>query len=148
MPTDKSAVIILIADDDPDDRLLIKEALEEAKLNNPIHFVEDGIELLDYLKRENNYQDLAGTSLPGLVLLDLNMPRKNGIEALQEIKEDPKLRAIPVVVFTTSKAEEDILRTYRLGVNSFITKPINFQSLLETVEIISRYWFNIVELPS
>lgn len=148
MPTDKSAVIILIADDDPDDRLLIKEALEEANLNNPIHFVADGIELLDYLKRENNYRDLRGTSLPGLVLLDLNMPRKNGIEALQEIKEDPKLRAIPVVVFTTSKAEEDILCAYRLGVNSFITKPLNFQSLLETVEIISRYWFNIVELPS
>lgn len=76
------------------------------------------------------------------------MPRKNGIEALQEIKEDPKLRAIPVVVFTTSKAEEDILQAYRLGVNSFITKPINSQSLLETVEIITRYWFNIVELPS
>lgn len=148
MPTDKSTVIILIADDDPDDRLLIKEALEEANLTNPLHFVEDGIELLDYLKRENSYQDLAGTALPGLVLLDLNMPRKNGIEALQEIKEDPKLRAIPVVVFTTSKAEEDILQAYRLGVNSFITKPINFQSLLETVEIITRYWFNIVELPS
>jgi len=148
MPTDKSAVIILIADDDPDDRLLIKEALEEANLHNPIHFVEDGIELLDYLKREKKYRDLAGTSLPGLVLLDLNMPRKNGIEALQEIKQDPRLRAIPVVVFTTSKAEEDILRAYRLGVNSFITKPINFQGLLETVEIISHYWFNIVELPS
>ncbi|MGE5605879.1 MAG: response regulator [Bacteroidota bacterium] len=147
MPTDKNAVIILIADDDPDDRLLIKEALEEAKLNNPVHFVEDGIELLDYLKRENKYRDLAGSTLPGLVLLDLNMPRKNGIEALEEIKEDQKLRAIPVVVFTTSKAEEDILRAYQLGVNSFITKPINFQGLLETVEIISRYWFNIVELP-
>lgn len=147
MPTDKNGVIILIADDDPDDRLLIKEALEETGLTNPLHFVEDGIELLDYLKRQNNFQNLTGTTLPGMVLLDLNMPRKNGIEALQEIKEDPELRIIPVVVFTTSQAEEDILRAYRLGVNSFITKPVNFQALLETVETISEYWFRIVELP-
>lgn len=147
MTTDKSGVIILIADDDPDDRLLIKEAFEEAKLTNPIHFVEDGAELLDYLRRQNKYQDLAGTVFPGLILLDLNMPRKTGIEALQEIKEESSLRAIPVVVFTTSNAEEDINKTYNLGVNSFITKPVNFQALLDTVATLIKYWFNTVELP-
>ena len=147
MSENKNEFIILIAEDDPDDRLLIKEALEEVKLSNPLHFVEDGIELLDYLKRQNDFHELAGTTLPGLILLDLNMPRKNGIEALKEIKEDPELRKVPVVVFTTSKAEEDINKAYRLGVNSFITKPVNFQALLNTLEILTKYWFNIVELP-
>ncbi len=147
MTTDKSGVIILVADDDPDDRLLIQEALEEANLKNPLHFVEDGAELLDYLKRQNKYRDLAGTVFPGLILLDLNMPRKTGIEALQEIKEEAAFRSIPVVVFSTSNAEEDILKTYSLGVNSFISKPVNFQALLDTVETLAKYWFNIVELP-
>lgn len=141
-------ITILIADDDSDDRLLIKESLEEARLANPLHFVEDGVELIDYLHRKNQFENLKSEPLPGLILLDLNMPRKSGIEALQEIKADPKLRQIPIVVFTTSKAEEDIIRTYNLGVNSFISKPVSFQAFTEVIQTLTKYWFEIVELPS
>lgn len=141
-------ITILMADDDPDDRMLTKEAFEEARLVNDLHFVEDGEELLAYLNRSGRYKTLAGTPLPNLILLDLNMPRKDGREALQEIKADPLLRRIPIVVLTTSKAEEDILRTYDLGVSSFIVKPVTFISLVELMKTLSRYWFEIVELPS
>ncbi len=147
MSVNKKTITFLIADDDPDDRLLIKESLEEARLANPLHFVEDGVELLDYLQRKNQYANLAGHPLPGLILLDLNMPRKNGIEALKEIKADQELRQIPIVVFTTSKAEEDIFRTYNLGVNSFISKPVNFEAFVDVVRTLTKYWFEIVELP-
>jgi len=140
-------VIILMADDDPDDRMLTRDAWEENRLANELHFVEDGEELIDYLHRRGQYRDLAAERLPGLILLDLNMPRKDGREALQEIKADPKLRRIPIVVLTTSKAEEDILRTYDLGVNSFITKPVTFEALVGTVKTLAKYWFQIVELP-
>lgn len=141
-------ITILMADDDPDDRMLTKEAFEEARLVNQLHFVEDGEELLDYLNRSGRFKTLARTPLPNLILLDLNMPRKDGREALQEIKADPLLRRIPIVVLTTSKAEEDILRTYDLGVSSFIVKPVTFKSLVELMKTLSRYWFEIVELPS
>lgn len=147
MSGNKKTITILIADDDPDDRLLIKESLEEARLANPLHFVEDGVELIEYLQRQNQYENLAGNPLPGLILLDLNMPRKNGIEALQEIKADQGLRQIPIVVFTTSKTEEDIIRTYNLGVNSFISKPVSFQAFVDVVKTLTKYWFEIVELP-
>jgi CheY-like chemotaxis protein len=140
-------IIILIADDDPDDRMLTRDAWEENRLANQLHFVEDGEELMDYLHRCGRYGHLAATPLPGLILLDLNMPRKDGREALKEIKADPKLRRIPIVVLTTSKAEEDIIRTYDLGVNSFITKPVTFGALVDTVKTLARYWFQIVELP-
>jgi CheY-like chemotaxis protein len=139
--------IVLMADDDPDDCMLIRDAWEENRLANELHFVQDGEELMDYLHRRGQYGHLAAAPLPGLILLDLNMPRKDGREALKEIKADPKLRRIPIVVLTTSKAEEDILRTYDLGVNSFITKPITFGALVETVRALAQYWFQIVELP-
>ncbi len=141
-------ITILMADDDPDDRLMTREAFEEAHLGNPLEFVKDGEELLDYLLRRGSFENLKGRPLPGLILLDLNMPRKDGREALQEIKAHPALRRIPVVVLTTSKADEDILRSYDMGVNSFISKPVSFESLVETVKMLGKYWFEIVILPS
>ena len=139
-------ITILIADDDPDDRLLAEEALEESRLSNQLHFVEDGVELMDYLRGTGSYADRE-IQLPGMILLDLNMPRKDGREALRELKNDPQLKRIPVVVMTTSKAEEDILRSYDLGVNSFIVKPVTFDQLVEVMSALGRYWFEIVELP-
>jgi len=139
----KNQVPILIADDDQDDCQMIKEALQESRLLNQLHFVHDGEELIKYL----NFKLEKGHPLPGLILLDLNMPRKDGREALKEIKSNPHLRQIPVVVLTTSKAEEDIFKTYDLGVNSFITKPIAFESLVQIMHTLGRYWFEIVELP-
>ena len=149
MPNNKAGnlITILIADDDPDDRELTRDALQECRLANEVHFVEDGEELMDYLGRRGQHRKLAGSPLPGLILLDLNMPRKDGREALKEIKANPDLRRIPIVVLTTSKAEEDILRTYDLGVNSYVTKPVTFDSLVETVKVLGKYWFEIVELP-
>src|SRR5215472_11875059 len=117
-------ITILYADDDPEDRMLVKEAWQENRLANELHFVEDGEELIDYLRRRGKYENLKGAPLPGMILLDLNMPRKDGREALRELKSDGRLRLIPIVVLTTSKAEEDILRAYDLGVNSFIMKPV------------------------
>jgi two-component system, response regulator len=138
---------ILMADDDPDDRLMAKEAFEENKLANNIFFVENGEELLEYLNNKGKYEG-ANNPLPGLILLDLNMPKKDGREALREIKSDPKLRRIPVVVLTTSKAEEDILRSYDLGVNSFISKPVTFDELVRVIRDLGNYWLGIVELPA
>lgn len=141
------AIRILVADDDADDRMLIGDAFEEAHLNNPVDFVEDGIDLLEYLKREGKYADQPKVSLPGIILLDLNMPRMDGRTALAEIRKDPVLRKIPVVVLTTSQSEEDILRTYDLGVNSFITKPVTFDGLVNVVQVLNKYWIEIVALP-
>lgn len=141
-------VDILMADDDPDDRLMAEKALREARLKNGLFFVEDGEELMDYLHHRGKYIDAVQYPLPGLILLDLNMPKKDGREALTEIKADPKLRHIPVVVLTTSKAEEDILRSYDLGVNSYITKPVSFQGLAEALKILNMYWFQLVKLPN
>ena len=141
-------ITILIADDDPDDRELTRDALQECRLANEVHFVRDGEELLEYLRREGPYANLLEQPLPGLILLDLNMPRKDGREALKEIKSDRDLRRIPVVVLTTSKADEDILRTYDLGVNSYVTKPVTFDSLVETLKVLGKYWFEIVVLPT
>ncbi len=147
MTKDVRSITILMADDDPDDCLLTKEALQYDRLVNDIRFVRDGEELMDYLCRRGKYVDPASSPHPGLILLDLNMPRKDGREALKEIKEDPRLRHIPIVVLTTSKAEEDILRTYDLGANSYITKPVKFEGLVEAMRALKRYWFEIVELP-
>jgi len=140
-------ITILLADDDADDRMLTQEALRESRLANDLRMVEDGEELMDYLTRQGKFARAEDAPRPGLILLDLNMPRKDGREALKEIKSDPALRQIPVVVLTTSKAEEDIYRTYDLGVNSFITKPVDFQGLVKAMQALGRYWFEIVELP-
>jgi CheY-like chemotaxis protein len=140
-------ITILLADDDADDRMLAREALAESRLANDLRFVEDGEELIEYLMRRGRYADPQSSPRPGLILLDLNMPRKDGREALREIKSDPSLRQIPVVVLTTSKAEEDIYRTYDLGVNSFVTKPVTFEGLVAVMRTLGRYWFEIVELP-
>lgn len=147
MPKRTNPITILMAEDDPDDRLLAREALEEARLANDLYFVEDGEELMDYLHRRGEYADPEVSPRPGLILLDLNMPRKDGREALEEIKADSRLRLIPVVVLTTSKAEEDILRSYDLGVNAYITKPVTFEALVGVMKVLSQFWLEIVELP-
>ena len=146
-PTPARPITILLADDDADDRMLAANALQESRVVNDLRFVEDGEELLDYLYHRGRYVDADSSPIPGLILLDLNMPRKDGREALREIKADPDLRRIPVVVLTTSKAEEDIYRTYDLGANSFITKPVSFEGLVAVMRDIGRYWIEIVELP-
>ena len=144
---DKSSIHILVADDDPDDCLLTREAFRESRIANEVHFVHNGEELMDYLHHRPPYQDRQRHPRPGLILLDLNMPLKDGREALAEIKADARLRSIPVVVLTTSSAEEDIIRSYDGGVNSFITKPVSFRGLLEIVQTLGHYWLQIVELP-
>lgn len=144
---DKSSVTIIVADDDADDRLLITDAFRESRLANPLVFVEDGEQLLKVL--ESTVDGVGRSrSLPGLILLDLNMPRMDGRTALGHIKSNPLLRRIPVVVLTTSKAEEDVIRTYDLGVNSFITKPVTFEGLVDVVKSLNHYWIEIVELPA
>jgi CheY-like chemotaxis protein len=140
------AITLLVAEDDPEDCLLIREALERNRLANDLRFVGDGEELLDYLHRRGEYGDPESAPRPGLILLDLNMPRKDGREALREIKADARLRQIPVVVLTTSQAQEDIFRSYDLGVNSYIAKPVTFASLVEVTKVLGRYWFEIVEI--
>lgn len=142
-----ASITLLLADDDEEDRAMTQEALKESRLANDIRFVTDGEELTDYLFKRGAYAGDASPR-PGLILLDLNMPKKDGREALAEIKSDPTLRQIPVVVLTTSKAEEDIFRSYALGVNSFITKPVTFEGLVEAMSVFTHYWFEIVELPS
>jgi CheY-like chemotaxis protein len=147
MKAEGKMITIVLADDDPDDRQLTGDAFSENRLVNRLDCVEDGEELMDYLNRRGKYEALRNDPLPGLILLDLNMPRKDGREALKEIKADPHLRRIPIVVLTTSKAEEDIVRSYDLGVNSYVTKPVTFKSLVELVKVLGRYWFEVVELP-
>lgn len=147
--TSKQGIVILMADDDDDDFLLTQKALKQSKLLNTLCRVRDGEELLEYLRRQGKYsEETTECPRPGVILLDLNMPRKDGREALKEIKSDDKLREIPVVVFTTSKAEEDIYRSYQLGVNSFITKPVTFDALIHVMQTLGKYWFEIVELPN
>ncbi|MGE3973696.1 MAG: response regulator [Bdellovibrionales bacterium] len=142
-----SQVPILIADDDQEDRQMIKEALQESRVVNELFFVNDGEDLMDYLLHEGKFADKKRYPRPGLILLDLNMPKKDGREALKEIKNHPSLRQIPVVVLTTSKAEEDIYKTYNLGVNSFVSKPVTFSALVQVMKDLGRYWLEIVELP-
>lgn len=136
-----------MADDDPDDRELTREALEASRLRNPLHFVSDGEELMEYLRGTGRYREAGAAPRPGLILLDLNMPRMDGREALQLIKSDPELRTIPTVILTTSSAEEDVYRSYALGANSFITKPVTFDGLVGVVRALGAYWFEIVDLP-
>lgn len=148
-PKKAKRVPIVLAEDDPDDQAFARDALAESRLANDLYIVNDGQELLDFLRRDGAYADAdpEKTPRPGLILLDLKMPRKDGFEALEEIRADPDLRAIAVVVLTTSKADEDISRSYELGVNSFIRKPVTFEGLVQALRGIGRYWFEIVELP-
>ena len=142
-------ITILICDDDEDDRMLTQQALEDAHISNALRFVEDGEQLLDYLYQRGAFAGETGAApRPGLILLDLNMPAMDGREALRHIKQDPTLHDIPVVVLTTSSLDEDIVKSYRLGVNSFITKPVTFERLVEIVCALGSYWFNIVQLPN
>ena len=146
--TRRRAVTILLADDDEEDRDLTRDALQNSRLANEMRVAVDGQDLMDYLRREGSYVDPSvDAPRPEIILLDLNMPKKDGREALAEIKADEDLRSIPVVVLTTSKDEEDIFRTYDLGVNSFITKPVTFTGLVEVLRTWQRYWLELVELP-
>jgi CheY-like chemotaxis protein len=147
MSPSPNPIVILMAEDDADDRLLVREAFEESRLLNELRFVEDGEELMEYLRREGKYA-AAAAPRPGLILLDLNMPRMDGREALKAIKDDAELRRIPVVVMTTSKAEEDIVRSYDSGASSYITKPVTFDRLVELMKALGQYWIEFVELPA
>lgn len=140
-------VVILVADDDADDRAMTSDAVAESRLPNPVRFVEDGEVLMDYLHQEGRFSGAAGAPRPGIILLDLNMPRKDGREALAEIKADPELRHIPVVVLTTSRAKEDVFSSYDLGASSFISKPVTFDGLVDLVRTIGKYWLETVDLP-
>lgn len=148
MDDKRESIIILIADDDEDDRRSIKKAWEKSRLVNDLRFVEDGEEFMDYMYHRGKYSDPASSPPPGLILLDLNMPKKDGQEALREIKTDPELRQIPIVILTTSQADEDILRSYDLGANSYITKPVTFGALVDVLQILGQYWIEIVDLPT
>lgn len=148
MAKDSKGITIVMAEDDPDDRLLAVDALQEARLANNLYCVENGEELMDYLYRRGKYKNKDDSPRPGIILLDLNMPKKDGREALKEIKEDAYLKQIPVVILTTSKSEEDIYRSYNLGANSYITKPVTFEGLVSIMKDLGKYWFEIVELPT
>ena len=137
-----------MADDDEDDRLLTQDALAESRVLNELHFVEDGVELLEYLERKGKFEDKAVSPRPGLILLDLNMPRMDGREALEAIKGNPNLKGIPVVILTTSKQEEDMVKGYNLGAASYITKPVTFDGLVDLMKTLGKYWEEFVELPT
>ncbi len=144
----KSQIVsIVMADDDPDDCLMAQEALLDARVENTFHQVADGEQLMDYLRQRGAFSEPGCAPPPGLILLDLNMPKKNGFECLEEIKSDPQLRRIPVIVLTTSRGEEDILRSYDLGVAGFVNKPVTFEGLVKTMRGIGDYWLRIVRLP-
>jgi CheY-like chemotaxis protein len=147
MNLDKRPPIILIAEDDADDRQWIKEALDEIHINAEVRFVEDGEDLMNYLFHRGKYKSTSALSYPGLIFLDLNMPRKDGREALKEIKSDLRLRHIPILILTTSKSKEDVFRTYDLGANSVILKPVTFSGLVDIMRSVKEYWFEMIELP-
>ena len=140
-------IIILMAEDDLDDQLLTKEALTESLVVNDLYFVQDGVELMEYLQRKGKYADKNTSPFPDLILLDLNLPRMDGREALEKIKSDPSLKSIPIVVLTTSQAEEDIFRSYALGASGFISKPVTFPELVKVMKTLGEYWVAVVKLP-
>jgi len=144
----RRAITILCAEDDAGDRMLMRDAMEESQLGDRLVFVEDGEELMAYLRRQGQWADATLSPRPGLILLDLNMPRKDGLEALSEIKQDERLRLIPVVVLTTSSAEADILSSYGIGANSYIIKPWTFDDLVGVMRDVGRYWSSTVALPA
>jgi CheY-like chemotaxis protein len=139
-----NVIDVLLVEDDPGDALMTQEAFEHHKIRNSLHIVKDGVEALEFLRREGQYKDAPR---PGLILLDLNLPRKDGREVLSEIKNDAELRSIPVVVLTTSEAEEDILRSYSLYANAYVTKPVDFDRFIEVVRQIDDFFVTVVKLP-
>lgn len=141
-------ITILMAEDDMDDQFLTKEALADTKFNNALCFVSDGVELMDYLHQRGLYSEKEKFPLPDLILLDLNLPRMDGREALKEIKADSNLRRIPVVILTTSKEEEDIFSSYNLGASGFISKPVTYTELVKVMKTLNEYWVSVVELPN
>lgn len=143
----RKSLTVLVADDDDDDRGYIRRAWEKSRAANDLRFVEDGEELTEYLNHSGRYSDPASAPRPAVILLDLNMPKKDGREVLREIKADPELRRIPAIVLTTSKADEDICRSYDLGANSYITKPVTFGALVDVLQVLGKYWIEIVDLP-
>jgi two-component system, chemotaxis family, response regulator Rcp1 len=143
-PSQLKHIEILLVEDSPVDVLIAREALSEAKLYNTIHVAEDGVEAMDFLYKRGKF---ASASSPDLILLDLNLPRKNGREVLAEIKADEQLKSIPVVVLTTSSAEEDILKSYNLHANCYVVKPVEFDSFVKAVQSIQHFWFSVVTLP-
>ena len=147
MSTINNDIVILMADDDEDDRFMTQKAFKINRLVNELRFVKDGQELMDYLYQRDKYSDPESAPCPDLILLDLNMPRKDGREALREIKSDPVLHSIPVVILTTSNADKDVVHSYKLGVNSYISKPVTFDGLVDVIRQIGLYWFQIVNLP-
>lgn len=147
MPNPAAHLPILIAEDDPDDRLLVEEAIVASNLKNPVHFVTDGAELLDFLHQRGNFASDTPAEMPGIILLDLNMPRKSGLEALSEIKAHQVFREIPVVILSTTGAVEQVMASYRLGANSFITKPSSFNQLVTIIKAMGKYWFEVNTLP-
>ncbi|VAX11837.1 Two-component transcriptional response regulator, LuxR family [hydrothermal vent metagenome] len=148
MNANKKPLVILMADDDEDDCLLAKKALEKADIGGRLDFVTDGEALLDYLCHRGDYAETAKFPKPDIILLDLNMPKMNGIEALKGIKANPELCHIPTIILTTSRADCDISESYSLGANSFITKPVSFMGLVDMMHNIKTYWFDVVELPN
>lgn len=144
----RQRIHIVMAEDDPDDRMLTRRALKESRLANTLDTVEDGEELMDYLHQRGPYGGDDPPPRPGLILLDLNMPRMDGREALKQIKSDPTLRRIPVIVLTTSEAEQDIIESYDLGVNAYVTKPVTFEGLVDAIRALGGFWFEVVKLPS
>jgi CheY-like chemotaxis protein len=145
-PTPKP-ITLLMADDDPGDRLLAEEALKDARLLNDFRFVENGEELMDYLHARGKFAPPAQAPRPGLILLDLNMPRKDGRTVLKEIKNHPDLRLIPIAVLTSSEDDADVYRSYDLGVSSYIVKPVTLEAILDTLQTLEKHWIQIVELP-
>jgi CheY-like chemotaxis protein len=146
MSGSRKPITVLVADDDEEDRSFIRKAWSKSRVANDLRFVEDGEELTEYLNHTGRYTDSATAPRPAVILLDLNMPKKDGREALRELKANPELRQIPVIVLTASKAEEDIYRSYDLGANSYITKPVTFVGLVEVLRVLERYWIEIVDV--
>jgi len=138
---------IIVCDDSPSDRKLVIMAFQKAMIRNPILEIGDGEELMDYLLRQGRHKDRNLSHNPHVILLDLNMPRKNGLEVLSEIKSNPKLQSIPIIMLTTSKADEDVIRSYKLGVNSFVTKPVHLEEFMEAIRKLGQFWLELVALP-
>lgn len=145
MSARRKSLTVLVADDDDVDRNFIRKAWEKSRASNDLRFVEDGEELIDYLNHRGRYSDPASAPRPAVILLDLNMPRKDGREALREIKANPELRQIPIIVLTSSQADEEVYRSYDLGANSYITKPVTFEALVDVLQVLGRYWIEIVD---